>query len=449
MEAEAETARAQGRGAPRGRPQVESPPVSGHKVPAPSVRDRLTPDMEEEFQQALGDAALDDLLRGGGGVMEETSLEPDSRHMGRVIAVRREDVFVELGSREQGIIALEQFKEQPAPGALIEVIVQRFNPEEGLYDLLIPGTSVSVQDWSQLNEGMLVEARVTGHNTGGLECDVNNIRGFIPISQVALYRIEDLAPLVGEKFTCLVTEVNPQRGNLVLSRRAVLEREREEARQNFRQSLQIGQVYEGKVRKLMDFGAFVELGPGVDGLLHVSQLSWARVAHPRDVLTEGQTIQVRLERMDPETGKISLAYREMLENPWTSADKKYPPNTITRGKVTKLMDFGAFVELEPGVEGLVHISELSHKRVWRTSDVVAEGQEVEVLVLAVDTQAQRISLSMKALVAKPEPKKEQEQESSATEPAAPPPPPKKQKPAKPLSGGLGRSGSGAGFGLKW
>ena len=242
-----------------------------------------------------------------------------------------------------------------------------------------------------------------------------------------------------------MTEANPRRRNLVLSRRAVLERQREEARQELLESLAPGQVREGVVRKLVDFGAFIDLG-GVDGLLHVSQLSWARVGHPRDVLQEGQTIKVRVEKVDAASGRISLAYRDMLENPWTDAQKKYPPNMTVRGKVTKLMEFGAFVELEPGVEGLVHISELSHKRVWRASDVVNEDDEIQAVVLSVDAEAQRISLSIKDLTPEPEPEAVQK----PGEPDQPPPPPKHpKKPSTPLKGGLGRSPRGEEFGLKW
>ena len=186
-----------------------------------------------------------------------------------------------------------------------------------------------VADWSQVAEGMLVEARVTGHNTGGLECEVNRIRGFIPISQIALYRVENLAEFVDQKFTCLVTEANPARQNLVLSRRAVLEREKEEARKALFESLAPGQIHEGVVRKFLDFGAFVDLG-GVDGLLHVSQMGWGRIEHPRDVLQEGQTIRVRIEKVDQTTGKISLGYRDMLESPWMSMIPSPIPAMIAR-----------------------------------------------------------------------------------------------------------------------
>ena len=198
----------------------------------------------------------------------------------------------------------------------------------------------------------------------------------------------------------------------------------------------------------MAFGAFVDIG-GVDGLLHVSQLAWGRVNHPSEVIAEGQQIRVRIEKINPETGKISFAYRDLLENPWTQASQKYPPNSIVQGKVVKIMDFGAFVELEPGVEGLIHISQLSHKRVFRCTDVVKEGQQVEVMVLSVDQNAQRISLSIKAL-SQPEPtKKEKEKaEQEAAEAAAGPSKPKKPEKELPLTGGLGKS-TGAKFGLKW
>jgi small subunit ribosomal protein S1 len=291
-----------------------------------------------------------------------------------------------------------------------------------------------------------VEARVTGHNAGGLECEVNRLRGFIPVSQISLYRVENLEEFVDQKFTCLVTEANPQRRNLVLSRRAVLEREREEARATILESLAPGQVREGVVRKVLDFGAFVDLGSGVDGLLHVSQLGWGRVKHPSEVVQEGQKISVRVDKVDRESRKISLSYRDLLENPWTGADRKYVVNTVVRSKVVKIMEYGAFVELEPGVEGLVHISELSHKRVPRVSDVVKEGDEIDAVVLSVDPKAQRISLSMKNVNPPPE------AEAAAPAPAAEEPPAKPKpprQPARPLKGGLGRSPRGSKFGLNW
>jgi small subunit ribosomal protein S1 len=361
-----------------------------------------------------------------------------------VASVHRDNVFVDLGRRNQGVLSVRLLPAVPEPGAELEVIVHRFDPDEGLYQLSLPGGAVEVADWSQLAEGVVVEARITGHNKGGLECEVNHIRGFIPAGQVSLYRIEDFAPLVGETMVCLVTEANPDRRNLVLSRRAVLEREKAEAKTKLMEELAEGQVREGTVRSLQDYGAFVDLG-GVDGLLHVSQLSWQRIKHPSEVLTVGQPIRVKIKKIDVETGKISLAFRDLTENPWTAAAQKYPVTSTHQGSVTKIMDFGAFVELEPGIEGLVHISELSHGRVWRASDIVSIGQEVEVKVLSVDVEQQRISLSMKALLARPEPAKKVEPEIPEEEELAEPLP--KFKGA--LKGGTGRSSGGEQFGLKW
>lgn len=439
-----------GRRGRRERPRTERTrelgPTVTRTVQPPSVRQKLSPDLEAEFAQALGDVPLDEMIAATTSAARP-ALEPESRHTATVIAVQRDDVFVELGSREQGILPLKSFAQPPEIGQSFEVVVLRFNSEDGLYELALPGAAAEVGDWSSLSEGMLVEARITGHNTGGLECEVNRLRGFIPVSQVALYRVENLAEFVEQKLTCLVVEVNPQRRRLVLSRRAVLEREKAEARQKLLDSLAPGQVHDGVVRKLMDFGAFVDLG-GVDGLLHISQLSWGRVKHPRDVLEEGQRVRVRIDKIDRDTGKISLGYKDLLEDPWAAADRKYLPNTRAHGRVLKIMEFGAFVELEPGVEGLIHISELSHKRVARVSDVLKEGDELDVMVLAVDIQTRRISLSLKNLTPPPEPEVA-DTPQPATKPAESQPPAKPKKPTVPLRGGLGRSPGGGIFGLKW
>lgn len=414
-------------------------------IPFPSVRQQLPADLEDELEAALRGESMESLFSGGAKSAEGPTLEAESVHQGRVVAIRRDDVFLELGGREQGVIPIRQMPQPPNVGDTFAVIVQRFNSDEGLYELSLPNVAASVVDWGDLTDGMLVEAKITGHNTGGLECEVNHVRGFIPISQISLYRVENLEEFVGQQMLCLVTEANRDRRNLVLSRRALLEREREESKQRLWDSLAVGQIYDGVVRKLMDFGAFVDIG-GMDGLLHVSQLSWARVKHPSEVLQEGQAIRVRIEKLDPAGRKISFGYRDMIENPWTNAAGKYAPNSVVSGKVTRLMDFGAFVELEPGIEGLVHISELSPKRVWRASDVVQPGQEVDVFVLSVDSDAKRMSLSMRALAKAAEPEKKTEPEIVE---AAPPPTEARKKPTAPLKGGLGRAAGGDRFGLKW
>jgi len=433
--------------APASEPAVEDP-APGKKFSPPNIRGKLSADLEQEFEDALEGVELESLIAEGDAVTKQTMLEPDTRMKGRIVMIRSEDAFVELGGREQGIVPIRQFEEEvPEIGTEVDVRVVRFNREDGLYDLTLPHSAASVADWSDIDEGMVLEAMITGHNTGGLECEVNHIRGFIPISQISLYRVENIEEFVGEKFRCVVTEANERRGNLVLSRRAFLEREREEARKELLASLEPGQVFEGTIRKLMDFGAFVELGSGVDGLLHISELAYGRIKHPSEVVSEGQGIKVKIKNYDPATGRIGLAYRDMLPDPWEEVEDRYPPNTEAKGRVTKLMEFGAFVELEPGVEGLVHISELSHKKIWRVSDVVKEDEEVDVLVQSIDKSSRRISLSMKGLTPAPEGEKKDKKDDEPGEPAQKS---KVQRSSKtPLKGGVSTNSDGHKFGLKW
>jgi small subunit ribosomal protein S1 len=298
-----------------------------------------------------------------------------------------------------------------------------------------------------VQEGQIVEVTVTGSNKGGLECQIVGLRGFIPLGQLSIYRVEQPEDYVGQRLACVVTEANRERRNLVLSHRAVMERQRSEQREKLLAELAPGQLREGIVRSMKDFGAFVDLG-GVDGLVHVSQLSWDRVNHPQEVLAVGQKIKVRIEKFDPETGKVGLSYREVGDNPWNHAATKYYVGSKATGKVSRIMDFGAFVKLEPGIEGLIHISELAHGRVFRTGDIVSEGQEVEVKVLSVDVEKQRIGLSLKALLAKPERTDEKRvADEDLPLPAGAPKPPKKKQGQ--LKGGIGGPSGGEKFGLNW
>lgn len=423
-------------------PLVEGGPAAPKKFPVPDIRQQLPPELELEVAAALGGMSLDEVLEPA-AASEAQELESDARVQARVVSVHRDDVFVELGGRNQGVLSLRQFAERPAPGSVLEVVVGRFDPDEGLYHVALPGAPIDVADWSELAEGVLVEVRVTGHNKGGLECEVNHIRGFIPAGQIATWRVEDFSEFVGEKLASIVIEANREKRRLVLSRRAVLERDAAQAKEKLLAELAEGQVRQGVVRSLQDYGAFVDLG-GVDGLVHISQLSWQRVKHPSQVLEVGQPIQVQIRKIDPATGKISLAYRDLTENPWTSAARKYPVTSTVTGTVSKVMAFGAFVQLEPGVEGLVHISELAHGRVWRASDVVSEGQLVQAKVLSVDPDQQRISLSIRALMGRPEPAAKDQPPDD--QPEAPPP---TAKPKTPLKGGVRRASGGEQFGLKW
>ena len=426
-------------------PPADQPSVD-KLFPASPVQ-QMTGDIEAEVEAALGDFSIEDMIEQEDRVTANTgaSAELDQPYPARVIKSDRESVFVTFGGQYEGVAARRQFNDDlPAPGTELKVVPVRYLVDDGLYEVLVPGASVDVQDWSDLTEGVVVEARITGHNKGGLECEVNQIRGFIPVSHVALYRVEDMEGFVGESLQCVVTEANPSRRNLVLSRRAVLEREREAARDKLLAELEPGQVREGTVTRLQDFGAFVDLG-GIDGLIHVSQLSWDRIQHPKEVVEEGQRVKVRVDKVDPESGRIGLSYRDLLEDPWETAEAKFGVGAVVEGTVSKLMDFGAFVRLASGIEGLVHISEIAHHRVSKVSAFLKEGQSVDVKVLSFDRGTQRISLSIKAAQAVSEPEQvntAEPEEAEASQPAVP-------ESTEPLKGGLNRDSGGGQFGLKW
>jgi small subunit ribosomal protein S1 len=413
-------------------------------VPRPSRRDPLSPELEQELNATLSGASLDELVGLGRATPQDDSLEIDSRHRATVLKVHGDSVFFTLGGRHEGAAPLRQFKEPPAIGTPLDVIVTGFNVDEGLYDLTVPGGSVDVHDWDDLVEGSVVEARVTGANTGGLECMVGHVRGFIPSSQIAMYRVENYAEFYEKKLLCVVTEANKRRRNLVLSHRAVLERQKEEERQKLIGELEVGQVREGVVRSVRDFGAFVDLG-GVDGLIHISQLSWERVKHPSEILQEGQKVRVKIEKINTETGKVGLSYRDLLDHPWTNIDQRFPVDAMVKGTVSRTAKFGAFVKLAPGVEGLIHISELAHHRVVQVTNVVKEGDEVEVKILSVDPHAQRIALSLKAA----HPLPESETPASEEEPDEPPRELAVLPRNQPLKGGTNRATGGDKFGLNW
>ncbi len=426
---------------------TEAPKVTGKIYPPPNVRDRLSPDLEQELEAALGGESLDSIL--DAKAAEAGSEIPEgTRVTGKVAKVYHDNVFVDLGGRNQGVIAFKHFEagELPEPESQLDVVVAR-SGDDGLYELILPGGAVEVGDWDDVEEGQVVEVSITGSNKGGLECQVAGLRGFMPMGQISIYRVENPEEYVGQRITAVVTEANRDRRNLVLSHRGVMEREKAENREKMLAELAVGQMREGVVRSLRDFGAFVDLG-GVDGLIHVSKMSWDRINHPSEVLSEGQQVKVKIDRIDPDTGKIGLSYRESAENPWDKVETKYYAGVKVNGTVSKIMDFGAFVKLEPGVEGLIHISELSHGRVFRTSDVVSEGQQVEVKVLSVDKEKQRISLSLRALLEPP--KKAGDEDKAETDFALPPDAPKAPTPRKEnLKGGTGGPSGGEKFGLKW
>jgi small subunit ribosomal protein S1 len=415
--------------APAGPPPTLSE-EQGFMGKAPKIRD-LDAAIERELEEALGGFSAKEALGEPekGRPKEAQAGEGQGRKKGKVIAVRGADVFVQVpGGRSEGVLPLEQFEGQtPAVGSEVEVSIEGYDPENGLLILTRKGAAVEA-DWSTVAEGMIVEARVTATNKGGLSVDVNGIRGFMPISQVDLYRVDNPEQFVNQRLKCLVTEVNKEERNLVVSRRALLEKEREEQRERTWNELAEGQVREGVVRSVRDFGAFVDLG-GVDGLLHVSEMSWQRVQNPADVVQPGQTVKVVVLKIDRESRKVGLGLKQLTASPWDTIGENYPEGSVVKGKVTRLADFGAFVELEPGIEGLIHISELSPQRVRRVGDVVQVGQEVQVMVLNIDKAQRRIALSLKAV----KPANEVEETEEEEEVEVKPPRPR----TTPLRGGLG------------
>jgi small subunit ribosomal protein S1 len=408
----------------------------------------MSDDLEAEFDAVFGNdnAAIDAILQKSSETTGTVILETDTKVKAKVLAIQGESVFLDVGAREQGVVSLKMFPPdaEPKQGEELEVTILRFLKEEGLYEVSVPLAAADVRDWSQVQEGMIVEALITKTNTGGLECEVNRLRGFIPLSQVEMFRVENFEQYVGKKLTCVVEEVNAERRNLVLSRKAMLLRAREEKRTQLLSELEVGQEREGLVRKIIDAGAFVDLG-GVDGFVPIGAMSWGRIRHPSDVLTEGTRIKVRIAKMDEGGNRISLVYRDDASNPWSNILERFQEKSLARGKVTKTTDFGAFVELMPGVEGLVHISELASKRVNNVKEITKEGDWVDVYILSIDTEGRKMSLSMKQAAAIANPAPEPSAEESAEEEA----PAKPKNPYKgALKGGVGDS-TGGKFGLKW
>jgi len=439
-----------------GRPPVER--SGGKRVSVPNLRAPLDDELAEEFEKALGGLEVESLLDASVPTKAEVALDPGARVTGTVLRLSGDTAFIDLGGRRQGALKLLALppEEMPEIGQMLDVSVGSFNDEDGLYEVAPANRAVTVEDYSQIEAGMIVNGRVTAANKGGLEVDVAGLRGFMPASLVSTWRIENLEEMVGQTLECLVSEIVPSARRLVLSRRAVLERQAADAKAAMLESLEPGDMFDGIVRTVRDFGGFVDIGNGVEGLVHVSQLSWDRVASATDVLQPGQAIRVVVKKIDRETGRISLSARDTVESPWRRAASTYHIGATVRGIVSRIAQFGAFVRLEPGIEGLVHVSELAHRHLRSVADAVREGQEVECRVLSVDPDDQRMSLSIKALAAT-SPAPEDETGDSARGAGAaengPAPPAaadrKGTSPTAPLKGGTGSGRTGERFGLKW
>ena len=352
--------------------------------------------LEAEIEAALGDMSVEDMLDYADRPVTQKGQR--ERKTGMVVNVHGGDVFIEFGPKSQGICSLTQFKEAPKPGENLEFIVDRFDRNEGLLILSREG-GVSRADWDTLDLGQVIEARCTGTNKGGLDMEVAGHPAFMPAGQVDIRHIEDLSVFVGEKMTCEILELDKMRGRLVLSRRRPLEADRARRRDTLLEKLKVGETVPAQITSVKDFGAFADIG-GVDGLIHVSDLSYQRVSHPNEVVKVGDQVNVKILKLEQddsgEVTRIGLGLKQTLEDPYAATVGALEVGATVSGRVTKLMDFGAFVELAPGVEGLIHISELSGERVQKVSNVIKADEIVTVKVLAVDPAQRRISLSLKA-----------------------------------------------------
>lgn len=357
------------------------------------------------------------------------------------------------------MIPLKQFPEdaQPTAGQTFDATVVRYNATEGVYEVTLPFAAAEVGDWLSLSKGTIVQARVVAANKGGLECEVGRLRAFLPSGQIDLFFVENPEKFVGENWTCVVTEVNPERRNLVISRRALLEQERAEKREKLWEELAVGQSRDGFLRKIIDAGAFVDLG-GVDGFIPVSEMGWGRVQHPREVVQEGTRVNVVVIRLDREKDRVTLSLKNEELDPWKKIDENFREGEIVRGRVSHITDFGAFVELAPGIEGLVHISEIHYKRVTKVSDVLQAGDFVDVQILGIDLEKRKMSLSMKRTQPDPREVAKTEAERAAAAEAAEADAKaeaeaqavrdriRKNRPKGPLKGGLGaRDDNGTGL----
>ena len=356
-----------------------------------AVKDEAAPIIKENFAELLEESL------GSDGGFEGRVVK------GTVIAVGNDDVLIDVGLKSEGRIPLKEFntpgqETQLSTGDSVDVFVERYEDRDGIVRLSREKARRE-EAWSELekafNKGERVNGVIFGRVKGGFIVDLSGAVAFLPGSQVDIRPVRDIGPLMNSPQPFQILKMDPQRNNIVVSRRAVLEETRTEARSELISNLSEGQVLEGVVKNITDYGAFVDLG-GVDGLLHVTDIAWRRVNHPSEALQIGQTVKVQVVRFNAETQRISLGMKQLETDPWEGVDAKYPSGTKFTGRVTNITDYGAFVELEPGVEGLVHVSEMSWtKKNIHPGKIVSTSQEVEVMVLDTDPEKRRISLGIK------------------------------------------------------
>ena len=328
---------------------------------------------------------------------------------GTIVGIEKDMAVIDVGAKTEGRVALREFA---APGRqsdikvgdVVEVYLERV--ENALGEAVLSRDKARREEsWGKLEKAFQGNEKVQGtifnQVKGGFTVDLDGAVAFLPRSQVDIRPIRDVGPLMNQQQPFQILKMDRRRGNIVVSRRTVLEETRAEQRQELVQNLEEGQVIDGVVKNITDYGAFVDLG-GIDGLLHVTDIAWRRVNHPTEVLNIGQQVKVKIIKINHETHRISLGMKQLLDDPWQGIEEKYPVNTRLKGRVTNITDYGAFVELEPGIEGLIHVSEMSWtKKNVHPGKIVSTSQEVEVQVLEVDPVKRRISLGLKQTMRNP------------------------------------------------
>jgi small subunit ribosomal protein S1 len=326
---------------------------------------------------------------------------------GRVIDIQRDRVMVDIGYKSEGMIPVDQFSQEElatlAVNDPLQVYIEQCEDSDGNL-MLSKEKADKMKVWEDLevahNDEKQVQGKVISRIKGGMIVDIG-VKAFLPGSQIDLTPVRDLDGLVGKTYNFKIIKINHRRGNVVVSRRALLEETRDKRRQSTLSTLSEGQLIEGTVKNITDYGAFLDLG-GIDGLLHITDISWGRVGHPSDIFSIGDRVEVLVLKYDRDTGRISLGVKQKSADPWTKVEEKYPERSRVKGKVVSLTDYGAFVELEPGVEGLVHVSEMSWTHeVRHPSKVVSVGDQIEAQVLHVDQHSRKISLGMKQTAPNP------------------------------------------------
>jgi small subunit ribosomal protein S1 len=339
---------------------------------------------------------------------QQTSIE-GSVVRGIVVSIENDHALIDVGLKSEGRVPVKEFglpgqDHGLSIGDAVEVYVERMEDRDGM-SVLSREKARREEAWAQLEQAFEKGERITGtifgRVKGGFTVDLSGAVAFLPGSQVDIRPVRDISPLLGTPQPFQILKMDRRRGNIVVSRRAVLEESRAEARSELVANLKEGQILQGVVKNITDYGAFVDLG-GVDGLLHVTDIAWRRINHPSEALQIGQTVKVQVIRFNSETQRISLGMKQLEADPWEGVDLKYPVGTKFNGRVTNITDYGAFVELEPGIEGLVHVSEMSWtKKNVHPGKIVSTSQEVEVMVLDVDPVKRRISLGLKQCMDNP------------------------------------------------